>query len=235
MRKSNRRSSAFSGNKRTRLQPPELVSVPKRLLAGKSTVIRIEEGSPEKQIQDFFHMCGADGTLEQLRGLCAPGDGLVGINFGFTEKSYQYAVAAPVQEEPASSCPLERFAIDGGEFARFNPGGMSCHDAWREIYNDWLPNAHCRYRMAQELECYGEDGPLFANTLWVPIERPEQKPQPKEHKTGRLFSGQGICAALCAVAGIFLTFDSGVPWLGALLGYAAGHLAFALFKRLRKE
>lgn len=226
---------AFSGNRRTRMRPPELVFAPERLLAGKSAAIRTREGDPEKQIQAFLHACGEDGTLERLHALCDAGEGLIGINFCFAEREYRYAIAAPVRGETAPDGDLERFSIQEGEFARFTPGGISCHNAWREIYNEWLPNAPYRYRVAQELEFYDESGPLSAQTLWVPIERQEQQLPPQGLRGGRFLPGEVICAALGAALGMLFTVDRGAPWLGALLGCAAGYLAFALFKRLRRK
>lgn len=227
--------TVFSGNRRTRLPAPEPLSSPARFFVGKSIKIHIKERDTEKQIQDFFSACQEDGTLEKLHAICSPEEGLVGLNSRFTEKEYQYAIAVLVREETPVSGGLERFVLDEGDFVQFMSDGISCHDAWREIYNEWLPNAPYRYRMAQEIEFYGGRAPLFAQTLWVPVQWKEELPQPEEKQAARLLSGEFICSALCAVVGLFLAFDCGNPWLGLLLGYAAGWLLYNLSKRFRKK
>lgn len=236
MEKAREKRTGFLRKRQTMLQDPEILSAPRRFCLGKSTQIRIRQGNPEEQVQNFFRACLEDGTLARLRELCVDETGLVGLNSCFSNEEYRYTLAVFADEEASSPDDLERVTLDEGAFAAFALNGGSCHDAWREIYNNWLPRAPYRYRVAQEIEAYREHGPLHAETLWVPIQQREQPPLlESRRRTGRPGSGKFWSAALFAIIGMLFSPESGVPWLGALLGAAVGYLLFTLFQRIKNR
>ena len=234
MGKAKERHSGFLQRRTTVLQAPELVSAPLRICLGKSTVIRIRHSSPEEQIQAFFQTCLADGTLDRLRSLSTDETGLLGLNTCFTDEKYRYTLAVFTSEETIVPDGLERIAIDPGDFAQFSLNGVSCCDAWREIYNHWLPQAPYRYRIAQELEVYQELGPFYADALWVPIQQREYT-QMGEHRDASARPGVGelLSAALFGTIGLLFSLERGNSWMYALPCAAAGYLLFVLFRRLK--